>query len=135
MAIVNTRQQPPSIPLMPTGSLIKTNSKFGHELIAGPMVNNQQTVLHKEQGIGIHMEPIEAAAKRYNFTGFTPPVNLQHGMESWSRMTQQVGRPWAALDNCQHAARFAYYGVADSPAVNTATVLGVVLLIWLGSQD
>jgi len=37
-------------PLIPTGSLIKTNSKFGHELVAGPVVGTRQVVGHKEPG-------------------------------------------------------------------------------------
>src|SRR5579859_5863231 len=42
LMLINLNQQSPALPLIPTGSLIKTNSKFGHELIAGPIVNNKQ---------------------------------------------------------------------------------------------
>jgi len=53
-------------PPVPTGSLVKTNSKFGHELIAGPVVGNQQVVGQKEPGAGTHVEPIDNAARRNN---------------------------------------------------------------------
>jgi hypothetical protein len=135
--LINLNQPSPALPLIPTGSLIKTNSKFGHELIAGPIVNNKQTVLHKEQGVGIHMEPIDSAAQRYPFTEIIEPVDIQHGLDSWSRMEQQFGRPWTLLDNCQHAARQAYYAEADSPAV-TGVVLGTgvsLFLLWLFNRN
>ncbi len=135
MPIINFHQPASSLPLIPTGSLIKTSSKFGHELIAGPLVNNRQTVLHKEQGVGIHMEPIDSAAQRYAFTEIMEPVNLQHGMDSWSRMERQVGRPWALLDNCQHAARQAYYGKAHSPAVTGLAVVSCLALLLLATRD
>jgi hypothetical protein len=122
-------------PLIPTGSLIRSNSKFGHELIAGPLVNNKQTVLHKEQNVGVHMEPMDEAAQRYPFAEIIPPVSIEHGLESWRRMEQQVHRPWTLLDNCQHAARHAYYGRAYSPAVNNAAVVCVLALLIFGSQD
>lgn len=137
MAFINLNEQASFLPLIPTGSLIKSSSKFGHELIAGPIFNNKQTVLHKEQGVGIHMEPIDSAAQRYPFTEIIEPVDIQHGLESWSRMEQQFGRPWTLLDNCQHAARHAYYGKADSPAVTGAVVVGGVslFLLWLFNRN
>src|SRR6266436_180784 len=116
--IVDLRKPTSIFPLVPTGSLIKTNSKFGHELIAGPVVGNQQVVAHKEPGVGTHVEWIDSAAQRYQFIEIVAPVNNDHGALSWGSMEQQVGEPWAALENCQHAAREAYYGVPDSPIVN-----------------
>ena len=89
----------PAHPPIPTGSLIRSNSKFGHELIAGPLVNNRQTALHKEQGIGVHLEPMETAAERYPFIEIIPPVSTEHGIEAWKRMEQQAHRPWALHDN------------------------------------
>ena len=134
--IVNLYPPVPSSPLIPTGSLIRTNNKFGHEMIAGPLLNNRQTVLHKEPGVGIHMEPMDAAAQRYPFTEIIPPVSAQHGIESWMRMEEQAPRPWALLDNCQHAARQAYYGKPDSPAVNGAMVgFGLLALLMLANRD
>ena len=133
--LINFNQSTSLLPLIPTGSLIRSNSKFGHELIAGPLVNNKQTVLHKEQGVGIHMEPIDSAAQRYRFAEIIEPVSFEHGMDSWSRMEQQFGRPRTLLDNCQHAARHAYYGQADSPAVTAIVVGGVSLFVlWLASR-
>jgi hypothetical protein len=134
---LDLRKQVSSLPLVPTGSLIKTASKFGHELIAGPLVGNQQVVLHKEPGIGTHVEPIDSAAQRYPFTEVQAPVNDYHAALSLWRMEQQIGEQWAALDNCQHAARKAYYGVPDSPAVTTVVVgAGVSLfLLWLANRN
>lgn len=129
--LIDLRPPASTIPLMPTGSLIKTRSKFGHELIAGPLFDNKQMVLHKEQGVGIHMEPIDSAAQRYQFTEYIEPVNIQHGIDSWMRMTQQVGRPWALFDNCQHAARQAYYGKPDSPAVTGLALTAGCLALFL----
>lgn len=124
-------------PLVPTGSLIRTNSKFGHELIAGPLIGNQQVVGHKEPGSGTHIEWMESAARRYPFTEIVSPVNDYHGAVSWQRLEQQLGEQWAALDNCQHTAREAYYGVPDSPAV-TSIVVGTGLslfLLWLAKRN
>jgi hypothetical protein len=133
---VNPNQPASAFPLVPTGSLIRTNSKFGHELIAGPLIGNQQIVGHKEPGAGTHVEWIDSAALRYQFTEVMAPVNDYHGAVSWCRLEQQLGEPWAALDNCQHAAREAYYGVSDSPAVTTV-VIGAGLsfaLLWLANR-
>jgi hypothetical protein len=55
--------------------------------------------------------------RRYPFGSSLPNLAL-----SLWRMEQQLGEPWKALDNCQHAARKAYYGVPDSPAVRGFTV-------------
>lgn len=123
-------------PAVPTGSLIKTNSKFGHELIAGPLVGNQQVVGHKEPGTGVHLEWMDSAAQRYRFTEIVAPVNEYHGAVSWQRLQQQLGEPWAALDNCQHTAREAYFGVPDSPTANGMAVAGGLLfLLWLANRN
>ena len=133
---VDLRKPVSSLPLVPTGSLIKTNSKFGHELIAGPFVGNQQFVGHTEPGAGTHVEAIDSAAQRYQFTEIIAPVNDYHGAVSWSRLEQQLGGPWAALDNCQHTARESYYGVPDSPAVTGLAVgAGCLFLIWLAGRN
>lgn len=118
------------------GSLLQTNSKLGHELIAGPLVGNQQIVGHKEPGPGAYPEHIESVVQRYQITNVIPPVSDEHGIVAWQRMADQFGDPWAALDNCQHGARRAYYGKAESP---TATVIGIAAVLaglwWLGSQE
>jgi hypothetical protein len=132
---VDLREPDSRLPLLPTGSLIRTASKFGHELIAGPLVGNQQVVLHKEPGIGTHVEPIDSAAQRYSFTEVQAPVSDHHAALSLWRMEQQLGEPWAALDNCQHAARKAYFGVPDSPTVTAAVVGAGVLLLWLANRN
>jgi hypothetical protein len=134
---VDLRKPASNPPLVPPGSLIKTNSKFGHELIAGPLVGNQQVVGHKEPGAGTHLEWIDSAAQRYRFTEIVAPVNDYHGAVSWQRLQRQLGEQWAALDNCQHTAREAYYGVPDSPAVTTVVVgAGVSLfLLWLANRN
>jgi hypothetical protein len=128
---VDLRKPVQAFPLIPTGSLIQTNSKLGHELIAGPIVGNQQVVGHKEPGPGAHPEYIGSAAQRYQFTRVIPPVSNEHGVISWQRMTQQFGDQWAALDNCQHGARRAYYGRAESPTLVGLGVAGLALLWWL----
>jgi len=127
--IVNLNQQ--AIPLLPTGSLIQTDSKFGHELIAGPVVGDRQVVAHKEPGVGAHVETIDSARQRYQFTKVIVPVNDVHGARTWSRMLQQRGEAWDPLDNCQHAARQAYCGVPDSPAVRGVVVCAGLLLLHL----
>jgi hypothetical protein len=133
---VDLRKPALRLPLVPTGSLIKTGSKFGHELIAGPLVGNQQVVLPKEPGVGTHVEPIDSAAQRYPFTEVQAPVNDYHAALSLWRMEQQLGDPWAALDNCQHSARKAYYGVPDSPAVTGLAVgAGCLFLLWLAGRN
>jgi hypothetical protein len=133
---VDLRKPVSSLPLVPTGSLIKTNSKFGHELIAGPLVGNQQFVGHKEPGAGTHVEAIDSAAQRYQFIEIIAPVNDYHGAVSWSRLEQQLGEPWAALDNCQHTARESYYGVPDSPAVTGLAVgAGCLFLLWFAGRN
>lgn len=55
--------------------------------------------------------------ERYEITLVTPPVSYEHGMASWARMEQQFGQSWELVDNCQHGARRAYYGVAESPTL------------------
>jgi hypothetical protein len=133
---INLGEPSPAIPLLPTGSLIMTNNKFGHEMIAGPLVGDQQLVGHKEPGIGLHLEPIESAMQRYPFTAIQAPVSDYHGALSWVRMEQQVGEEWTPFDNCQHAAREAYYGVPNSPTVNGLAVgAGCLFLLWLASRN
>jgi hypothetical protein len=129
--------QPTSVrPLVPTGLLIKTGSKLGHESVAGPLAGNRQVVGHKEPGIGTLVEFIDIAAQRYRFTEVQPPLNDVHGVISWSRMEQQVGDRWGAFDNCQHAARKAYYGRPASPAVaGLAVGAAGLLLLWLANRD
>lgn len=123
-------------PLLPPGSLIQTTSKFGHELIAGPMVGNRQVVGHSEPGMGTHVEWMDNAAQRYQFTAALAPVNDHHASASWRRLAQQVGEPWAVGDNCQHTAREAYFGIADSPTVNGIAVgAGALLLLLLANRD
>jgi hypothetical protein len=128
--------RPPAFPLLPTGSLIKTNSKFGHELIAGPIIGNRQVVGHKEPGGRTRAEVIDSASRRYQFTEIVAPVNSDHGAVSWSRMEQQFGEQWDPFDNCQHAARNAYYGVPDSPTL-TGVAVGATLLflLWRANQN
>jgi hypothetical protein len=132
---MDLRQPALTFPLIPTGSLIQTNSKLGHELIAGPVVGNQQVVGHKEPGPGAYPEYIGSAMQRYQITRVIPPVSNGHGMASWQRMEQQFGDPWANLDNCQHAARKAYYGVPDSPTVNGIALGAGLCLLWLASRN
>jgi len=135
--LIDLNQPATTIPLIPTGSLIKTSSKLGHELIAGPLVGNQQVVGHKEPGLGAHVELIDTAAQRYPFTEIVAPINDFHGALSWSRMEQQIGDQWAGFDNCQHSARKAYYGVPSSPTVNRIAGVGAscLLLLWLANRD
>ena len=126
----------PNVPLVPIGSLIKTSSKFGHELIAGPLIDGCQVVLHKEPGKGTRVEAIDSAAQRYQFTEIQTPVSDYHGAAALWRVEQRLGEPWAALDNCQHTARGAYYGVPDSPTVNVmAGAAGFLLLLWLANEN
>lgn len=131
MLIITTKSKQ-ELRLIATGSLIDTNSKFGHELIAGPLLNNQQMVLHKEQKIGGQIELLENAAQRYNFTEIVEPKSIEYGMQSFERMRQKMGSEWALLDNCQHAARYAFYGQVDSPSINGLafglTVIDAVLI-------
>jgi hypothetical protein len=133
--LMDLRQPALTFPLIPTGSLIQTNSKLGHELIAGPVVGNQQVVGHKEPSPGAYPEYIGSAMQRYQITRVIPPVSNEHGMVSWQRMEQQFGDPWAALDNCQHAARKAYYGRPDSPTVNGIALGAGLCLLWLASRN
>lgn len=136
MPIINPSQPSSAFPLLPTGSLIGTNSKFGHELIAGPVIGDQQVVGHKEPGFGTHLEMIDSAAQRHPFTQILPPISNDHGVMSWSRMERQLGEQWGPLDNCQHAAREAYYGVRDSPTVTGIAVVGLtVFFLWLANQN
>lgn len=63
---------------------------------------------YKEPGAGTHVEPIDNAARQYQFTEIVTPVNAYHGALSRRRMEQQAWRAVGrALDNCQHAARCA----------------------------
>ncbi len=134
--IMNFNKPAFTFPLVPTGSLIKTSSKLGHELIAGPLVGGQQVVGHKEPSAGTHVEWINSAALRYQFTEIVAPVDSYHGIVSWQRLEQQLGNQWAGLDNCQHTARRAYYGKPDSPTVNgLAIVGGIAFLLWAASRD
>jgi hypothetical protein len=94
MAFVNLNQAHPAFPLLPTGSLLQTNSKLGHELIAGPIVGNQQIVVHKEPGPGAYPEYIASVVQRYQITNVIPPVSNEHGIIAWQRMEQQFGDPW-----------------------------------------
>ncbi|HLK21215.1 MAG TPA: hypothetical protein VKT81_19830 [Bryobacteraceae bacterium] len=125
MAFVKLNQTPPAFPLFPTGSLLQTNSKFGHELIVGPVVGDHQIVGHKEPGLGACPEYLASVMQRYQITNVIPPVSNEHGLVTWQRKAQQFGDPWAPLDNCQHGARRAYYGKAESP---TATGVGIIAL-------
>ena len=130
LALINLNQSPPALPLIPTGSLLQTSSKLGHELIAGPLVGNQQIVGHKEPGPGAYPEYIGSAVQRYQITNVIPPVSNQHGLLAWQRMADQFGDPWAAFDNCQHGARRAYYGRAESPTLIGLGLAGLTLLWW-----
>jgi len=131
MAFINLNEPAASFPRVPTGSLIKTNNKFGHELIAGPLVDGQQVVGHKEPGVGTHIELIDEAAQRYPFAEIVAPVNDYHGAASWWRMEQQLGEQWDLLNNCQHGARRAYYGRAESPSLlGWGAAAGLALLWW-----
>ena len=135
MAIINFNEVPPTLPLLPMGSLLQTNSKLGHELIAGPVVGNQQIVGHKEPGPGAYAEYIGTVVQRYHITNVIPPINNEHGIVVWQRMALQFGEPWAASYNCQHGARLAYFGKAESPTLDFLKVAGCVgLLAWF-SRD
>ena len=123
-----------TLPLIPTGSLIQTSSKLGHELIAGPLVGDQQVVGHKEPSRGAHPEFIASAAQRYQFTRIFPPVTDEHGRVSWQRMVQQFGAPWTAFDNCQHGARRAYCGRAESPTLAGLGLASLALLWWISQK-
>jgi hypothetical protein len=134
--LVDLRPQRPTFPLIPTGSLIQSNSKMGHEIVAGPLYQGRQVVGHSEPGAGVHLEFIDCAAGRYQFTNILPPVSNQHGAQSWARLTNQLGDPWAALDNCQHTAREAYYGEASSPVAAGIGIAAVLAgLWWFGNRD
>jgi hypothetical protein len=43
---------------VPTGSIMFADSKFGHEVIAGTIFGGQQIVIHKEPGVGMHIETV-----------------------------------------------------------------------------
>ena len=126
-------QQPEVSWPVPTGSIIKTDSKWGHELIAGPFLEGQQLVGHGEPGIGKHPETFDSAAQRYNFTGYVPPVSEEHGAESWNGMVAQFGEPWLPFDHCRDAASKAYYGRPESPFY--VAVVGVAVFFWLISRN
>jgi hypothetical protein len=130
MAFVNLNQSTCKRRFVPTGSLITSHSKFGHELIAGPVVGGRQVVGHSEPA-GNHVEWMDSAAQRYPFAQVLPPVNDQHGAVAWEGMVQQLDNPWAVLDNCQHKARRAYYGLPSSPFVDGVLIAGgFVFLLW-----
>jgi hypothetical protein len=118
--------------LIPTGSLLQSHSKLDHEMIAGPILNGEQFVAHKEPEGGCLIESLQSALQRYPLKAVIPPVSNQHGVVAWNRMAAQVGEPWSVLDNCQHAARRAYAGQADSPTLNAALAISVFL--WMLSQ-
>jgi hypothetical protein len=123
----------PLYPFLRTGSLVRTNSFLGHELIAGPVIGNQQYMWHSEPKVGTHAEPVESVLRRYSVSEVHPPANDFHGTLSLARIESQAGRPWAMLDNCQHRAREAYFGTATSPTANgIALAVGIGLFIkWL----
>jgi hypothetical protein len=51
-------------------------------------------------------------------------------------MALQLGEQWSPFDNCQHAARRAYAGQADSPTLNMLVVAGtLVLLVAQANRD
>jgi len=102
-------------------------------LYAVRRITSMKFVGHKEPGAGTHVETIDSAAQRYESTEAVAPVNNHHGAVSWSRMELQLGEQWAALDNCQHAARKSYYGVPGSPAVSFRW-LGLVFYFCSGLQ-
>jgi hypothetical protein len=132
MAFVNLNLFEPDVPMIPLGSLMQADSKLGHELIAGPLVGYEQVVGHKEFGAGAYPEYIGSALQRYQITRVIAPVSNEHGMISWQRMEQQFGDPWVASDNCQHAARRAYYGAPHSPTLNGIALVGAAaLLLWV----
>ena len=89
-----------AFPLVPTGSLLQTNSLLGHELIAGPMVGDKQIVGHKEPGPGAYAESIDSVRLRYRITNVIPPVSNEHGWATWLRMVQQFGQPAAIEAGC-----------------------------------
>lgn len=111
------------------GGIINTDSKFGHQLILGPQTESGRLVGHGEPGIGKHVERLEDAAQRYNFTSFVPPVNEEHGVMSWERMLAQVGEPWLPADHCRDTASKAYFGRPESPLY--IAVGGVLAFVWL----
>ena len=129
MAFVNLNQSTCKRRFVPTGSLITSHSKFGHELIAGPVVGGRQVVGHSEPA-GNQVEWIDSAAQRYPFKEIVAPVNNRLGNVAWQRMVQQLANPWAVLDNCQHKARRAYYGTPSSPTDGVLLVGGGALLLW-----
>lgn len=138
MPFVNVRElNPPKRQpqFVPTGSLITSKSKFGHELIAGPVVGDRQVVAHSEPS-GNQVEWIDSAANRYPFAQVVPPADDYHGAIAWQRMIQQQGDPWAVLDNCQHKARRAFYGVPSSPTIDGVLLFGGgALLLWAIFRD
>lgn len=126
---------PPCSRIMP-GALIKTDNKWGHEMIAGPCAWGRQVVAHNEPGAGKHLEMLDTAVQRYSITEIVAPINDAHGAETWARMADELGEPWAVLDNCQHSARKAYYGVPSSPTVNVLVAAGVLgLLLFTASRN
>ena len=126
-ALVALNQPTHEPEFLPTGALIRSNH---HEMIAGPVVGDRQVLAHSEPA-GNSVEWMESAAQRYPFTGITPPADEYHGAVAWQRMVQQLNNPWAVLDNCQHKARRAYYGVASSPTLDGVLLVGGgALLVW-----
>jgi hypothetical protein len=130
MAFVNLNQPTRQRQFVPTGSLVKSRGKFGHEMIAGPVLGDRQVVAHSEPA-GNHVEWIDSAARRYPFAQVLPPANDQHGAAVWEGMVHELDNPWAVLDNCQHKARKAYYGTPSSPTVDGVLLFGSgALLLW-----
>jgi hypothetical protein len=125
----------PPVPTFPPGSLVLTDSKLGHVMIAGRVIGNQQPFLHSEPGIGNHLESAQGVAARYNITAYLPPVSADHGAASVKKMESRLGAPWALVDNCQHEGFGAYFGVRQSPTVDGIAVGCLLALLVLANRD
>jgi hypothetical protein len=68
--------------LIPPGSHITSESKFGHEMIArGRAVDGTELVSTTEPGGPRRFIGLAEASERYRFCAITPPVNQEHAAE------------------------------------------------------
>jgi hypothetical protein len=130
---------PSQPPLIPPGSLIEAQGKFwGHEMVAvGRCQHGREFVSHNEPETGHHIEPLDKVSERYVIQRITPPVSQEHAAAVLYRDATLIGTGYSPpLKNCQHDARYAYYGQAHSPTALTISLLllGGVLL-YAGTRD
>src|SRR5437879_772934 len=100
-------------PLIPPGSFIEAQGKvWGHEMIsAGRCPHGREFVSYNEPGTGHHLEPLDVVSQRYKIQRVTPPINQAHMTAVLVRDSTLVGSGYSPpFKNCQHDARYAYYG-------------------------